>query len=199
MTTPTTVYEGGLCEEAVVGAKIEVEGMAGTPLIAVKIEFKDPVKLEGDIASKVGNTLTLDGLPGISVTVNAQTIYKGAATSLADIDAAAPDHVRIRGRATGATTVVATEVDDRGAGGLPAEVILQGPVDAVPAPVNPLLSILGVSIDTSGISDANFQGPEDSVLGRTEFFNNVSPADLVKAKGEWDGSSVAWDEIELQD
>lgn len=199
MTTPTTVYEGGLCEEAVVGAKIEVEGMAGTPLIAEKIEFKDPVKLEGDVASKVANTLTLDGLPGITVTVNAQTVYKGAATSLADIDDTAPDHVRIRGRATGATTVVATELDDRGAGGLPAEVILQGPVDAVPAPVNPLLSILGVSIDTSGISDASFQGPEDSVLGRAGFFNNVSPGDLVKAKGEWDGSSVAWDEIELQD
>ncbi len=199
MTTATTVYEGGLCEEAVVGAKVEVEGMAGSPLIAKKIEFKDPVKLEGDVASKVNNVLTLDGLPGISVTVNAQTIYKGAATSLADIDATAPDHVRIRGRATGATTVVATEVDDRGVRGLPAEVILQGAVDAVPAPADPTLSILGVSINTSGISDGNFQGLEDSVLGRVRFFNNVGPGDLVKAKGEWDGSSVTWDEIELQD
>ncbi len=109
------------------------------------------------------------------------------------------DHIRIRGRATGATTVVATEVEYRGAGGLPAEVIFQGPVDAVPAPADPLLSILGVSIDTSGIIDANFQGPEDSVIGRAGFFGTVSPADLVKAKGEWDGLSVTWDEIELQD
>ena len=204
MTTATTAYEGGLCEEAVEGAKIEVEGMAGTPLIAEKIEFKDPVKLEGDVASKVGNVLTLDGLPGISVTVNAQTIYKGAATSLADIDDAAPDHVRIRGRATGATTVVATEVDDRGVGGSPADVILQGPVASA---VDPNVVILGISVDTSGFGFNEFKGLDDAAIGRGAFFNAVNAALSavpqvpieVKAQGVSNGVAVIWDEIELED
>jgi hypothetical protein len=194
-TTTATRFEGGLCEELILGAKVEVEGPAATPLVATEIKFKDPVKLEGDVATKVGNDLTLEGLPGVTITVNAQTEYKDAA-DLGDI--AAPNHVRIRGRATGPNTVVATKVEKRGDAS-EEDLILQGPVDASPAPSDPSLYILGVFIDTGPISDANFEGPDDSVLGRGGFFATVVPGNVVKAQGKRNGGSVAWDEIELED
>ncbi len=197
VTTGSTIFVGGLQGEIVVGLKVEVEGvLAGGILTATKVSFRDNVKLESDVASVGASSLTLAGLPGITVTVDSQTEFKGNATGFGDI--LTGDHVRIRGRPSTGNTVIASEVDERSPD---TDVVLQGPVDGPPAPLaDPILSILGVVVDTSAIVDANFEGLDDAATGRTAFFAAVAPARVVKAKGALGvGGTVAWDEIELED
>jgi len=190
-TSLSTIFEAGTADELVVGVKVEVEG-AGNPLLAEKVKFKDPVMLEADVASKADQPpllLTLKGLPGITVRVNGLTEVKGKATSFIDI--AVDDHVRIRGRRTG-NFVLATRLDERSAN---TDVVLQGPVDEPPAPPpsDPIVSILGVVVDTSGLPDND----------RNNFFATVNPGGLVKAQGTLHGSAVPptviWNKIERED
>jgi hypothetical protein len=134
--------------------------------------------------------VTVSGLPGVTVLVNAQTEFKGGISNLAQLSVG--DHFRIRGRPTGANTVIAAEVKKRSAD---THVILEGAVQSV---ANPNVTVLGVLMDTSPISDNNFKGPNDVAIGRTAFFNAVKGGTLVKATGDWNGVSVVWSEIEIE-
>jgi hypothetical protein len=200
-TRLSTIFEAGTADDLVVGVKVEVEG-AGNPLVAEKVKFKDPVVLEADVASKTDQPpllLTLNGLPGITVRVNGLTEVKGKAASFSDI--AVDDHVRIRGRRTG-NFVLATRLDERSAN---TDVVLQGPVDLPPAPSDPIVSILGVVVDTRDLPDDafSFRGLDDTPIDRDSFFATVTPGDLVKAQGTLDGVAVPavviWSEIERED
>jgi hypothetical protein len=194
-TTASTVYEDGTAADVAVGAKVEVEGaLASGVITAAKVEFKSGVRLEGDVATKVGSTLTLTGLGGLTITVNAQTTYDGNASTLSDI--LVGDHVRIEGGVSGATSVIATCIDERSAD---SDVELRGPVDSSPAASDPTLSILGVLIDTSGWPDSAFKGTDESVIGRAAFFAQISAGVAVEVQGELVGSTVVWNEIELED
>lgn len=195
VTTGTTVFAGALQSEIIVGLKIEVEGtLSGGVLTATKVSFRDSVKLESDVANIGASSLTLEGLPGITVTVNSQTEFKGNAAGFGDI--LVGEHLRIRGRVAAGNAVIASEVDERSAN---TDVVLQGPVDASSVPADQILSILGVTVDTTGIADVNFKGLDDMPLGRAGFFATVQPTDLVKVQGSLAGAIVSWDEIELED
>lgn len=193
-TNGTTVFEGGTSADVVVGIELEVEGsLAAGVLVAREVEFGESVKLESDVASVVGNTITLVGLPGISVQVNASTSYEGSASSLGDVMPG--EHVRIRGRVGSATTVIATRVDERSPD---TDVELQGPVDAAPAPSDPTFSILGHGVDTTGLSDGDFEGESGAPLGRAGFFATALSGKLVSVQGTLAGSAITWDEVELE-
>lgn len=90
--------------------------------------------------------------------------------------------------------MIATRVEQRSAAD--TDVDLQGPVQAM---TGQTLTILGVGADTSTISNDNFQGLNDQVIGRVAFFTAVKVGTLVKVKGQLVGEVVNWEETELED
>lgn len=177
--------------DLMVGAKVEAEGtLAGGVLTATKISFRQNVKLESDVdvTTITGTSPTfsfsLVGLPNIVITTNSQT---------QPFPAFAPTgQIRVRGIEGPNNTVLATRIDNRSAS---PDVFLQGPVDIV---AEPNISILGVTVNTSS-SNFQFEDVNDVVIPRATFFGSVRPGTLVKIKGTLAGTSVTWDEAELED
>jgi hypothetical protein len=191
----SALYLGGTIDEVAVGQKLEVEGtMSNNVITASKVKFKDAVRIESNVAADpIGNTLSLDGLPGIMISVNSQTEFKNVA-NLAGL--ATGNNVRIRGREGAGNTVIAVEVELRNTNSN-IDIDLQGSVQVVS---NPNLSILGVQVNTSGFTDPDdFQGLTDKPIGRAEFFTAVNFGALVKVKGRLTGGVVTWREAELED
>src|SRR5712671_5964809 len=188
VTTGSTRFEGGVAGDIAVGVKLEVEGvLAGGVLTASKVEFGDSIKIEADIDTVGPSSFTLRGLPGITVTVNSLTQFEGGVSGLKNL--VAGNHVRIRGRASGGNTVIATEVERRSPD---TRVELQGPHKSITGTSpHQIVTILGVAIDTIGVAfeDAN----------RAMFFSQAMVGTLVKARGSLSGSTVTWSEMELED
>ncbi len=189
VTTGSTRFEGGIASDIAVGVKLEVEGvLSGGVLTASKVEFGDSIRIEADIDTVGTSSLTLRGLPGITVTVNSLTHFEGGVSGLNNL--VAGDHVRIRGRVSGSNTVIATEVERRS----PAtRVELQGPIQSISGTSpNQIVTILGVAVDTTGVifEDVN----------RATFFAQAVVGTLVKARGTLvGGGGVTWSEMELED
>lgn len=195
ITNANTVFEGGQAGDLALGVEGEVEGsLANGILTATGVNFRNNVTIEGNAAtvSPGGATpnLTISGLPGVTVFVNAQTKFKGGISSLGQL--AAGDHVRVDGRSAGTNTVIAEEVEKRSPD---TRVILQGPVQSV---ANPLVTILGVVIDTSPIADGDFKGSQGIHKGRAAFFAAVKVGTVVEAQGDLSGGVVLWDEIDIE-
>ena len=190
-TTASTEFRGGTIDEIVVGAKLSAEGrLANGVLTAKHVKFHASVKLEGNIATidLAAKTFTITGLPGVTVTVNSQTEGGNTLNSLL-----VGDHVRVRGRAGDGNSVIATRLEQRSVSN---DVDLQGPVQGV---ADPNLTILGVTVDTSAISNDNFKGLNDQPIVRAAFFNVVKDGTLIKVKGRLDVGVVTWREAELED
>jgi hypothetical protein len=195
VTTASTVYEGGVAADIVVGTKLEAEGrIANGVLTATKVSFRDSVRLEGDVASVdvAAGSFTLAGLPGVSVQVTSVTELKNLA-SLAGL--AAPNHVRVKARPGAGGSLLAVELERRSATA-DTRVILQGPVGTVSGTTS--FTILGVTVDTSTVLSSGFRNVDGTVLSRAAFFAAATPGRLVKARGDRSGSTVVWDEIELE-
>ena len=190
----TTVIVGGLVDEIGVGSKLEVEGnLSNGVLTADKISFRDNVRLEADVATinVNGASLTLSALPGITVTVDNLTDYKGGLNGFGNINA--NNHLRIRGRELNNNTVLAVEIELRSAD---TRTIIQAPVDSF---ASPNVTLLGISADTSSINPTTgFKDANDMVITPTEFFNRLAPGTLVKVRGTL-GMGITWDEIELEE
>lgn len=209
LTTPATVYEDALCEEAIKGAKVEVEGIAGSPLIAEKIEFKDPVKLEGTIAAgsrSPGNcpdastkgSFKLVGLPTITVKVDdtlSEISGDGNASVFADL--CEGDNVKVRARLTGINTVTATRVEKKSSA---LDLILQGLVDTGGVDrVNQTVTVLGATFGTD--ANTQFEDADENPIGAAAFFDPISgvqEGDLVKIKDKLLPDGIA-DEIQFED
>jgi hypothetical protein len=101
------------------------------------------------------------------------------------------NHLRIRGRMNG-TTLTATEVELRSAN---RRVELQAPLTAVAAPS---ITLGGITVNTSGVSDNSFLGLNDAVIGRSAFFAAARVNTLVKVRGDLSGSTVSWSEVQLE-
>jgi len=190
-TSASTVFEGGVLDEILVGTQLEVEGTVRSGVLqASKVQFRENVRLEGNVASRIGNVVTLTGLPGVTVGTN-------VLTDLDKIDAIADlnvgDHLRIRGRSSGAAAMVATRLELRSDDN---RTILQAPVTTF---ADPTLRLLGVLVNTSTVPNVNFFGLDDASIGRSAFFAALRTGALVKARGELNGASVTWSEMELED
>ena len=193
VVTASTRFENGVAGDLIVGAKLEAEGsISGGILTATKVSFRDNVRLEGDIASIVGNALTLAGLPGLTVDVTSLTELDGV-TSVAALGVG--NHLRIRGRAGAANRVTATELERRSTSP-DSRVELRGPVASIS---NPTLTILGVVIDSSTVAESEFKDRADAPIGRAAFFAALRVGDLVKGRGDLVGGAVRWSELELED
>ena len=197
-TTVNTEFRGGTIDEIVVGAKLSAEGRLANGILTAKhVKFHAGVKLEGnvDTIDLVAKTFTITGLAGVAVNINSQTEFKvnggNAITGLNDL--LIGDHVRVRGRVGSGNSVIATRVEQKSGD---VDVDLQGPVQFVS---NPNLTILGVAVDTSGISNDNFEGLNGQLIGRVAFFKAVQQGTLAKVKGRLVNGVVTWREVELED
>ncbi len=189
-TTASTEFRGGTVDEIVVGAKLSAEGQFdGSMLIAEHVKFHESVRLEGD-ATITGSTLSLTGLSDVTITVNSQTELKDAGNTITSNDLQG-NHVRVRGRVIGPHTVVATRIQVRSSDD---DVDLQGPVQSITGNV---ITILGVSVDTSVINQ--FESVSGTSMSRAGFLAAVSVNSLVKVKGALSGTTVVWEEAELED
>jgi hypothetical protein len=56
------------------------------------------------------------------------------------------------------------------------------------------VTILGVDVNTNTIDDDDFKD-DDTVIGRTAFFDRLAVGDLVKARFR----ASIWDQIEFED
>ncbi len=194
-TTPNTEFRGGTIDEIVVGAKLSAEGRLANGILTAKhVKFHASVKLEGNIAAidPDAKTFTITGLSGVTVSVNSQTEFKAnGGNQVTDLtDLLVGDHVRVRGRVGSNNSVIATRVEQRSGD---TDVDLQGPVQSVS---DPNLTILGVTVDTTGMK---LEGLDDGVISRVAFFGVVKEGTLVKVKGKLVGGIVAWEKAELED
>ena len=198
LTTASTVFAGGALADIAVGTQLEVEGaVSGGVLTAVKVSFRDSLRVEADVASVnlASGSITLAGLPGVTVSINSLTEFKGVA-SLAGL--AAPNHLRIRGRAAAGagSSIVATRIERRSTASNPS-VILQAPVAALSGTTS--VTLLGVVVNTAAIADGEFRNVSDASIGRAAFFAALKIGAVVNARGNLSGSAVAWNEIQFED
>lgn len=189
VTTPGTRYEGGLAADLIVGTKVEAEGsISNGVLTATKVSFRDAVRIEGDVATVNGNTLTIAGLPGITVDVTSNTELKDV--TLATL--AAGQHLRIRGKLGIGNGMVATRLELRSAD---TDVELQAPAQAITPETS--IRLLGVDISTAGVSQ--YRDLSDAAITRSAFFAAARVNGLIKANGTRSGATVTWTELELED
>lgn len=194
VTNGNTAFIGGLQSEIVLGLKVEVEGaLSGGILTATKVSFRENIRFEANVLAKSGNGFTLAGLPGITIETNALTEFKDVA-NLAALGLNV--NVRVRGRPGPAGTVIATEVEDRGTArdDVRFRAIASSAAD-------PNLTMLGITVNTANISDNNFLGLNDNIIGRAAFFNAIGAGGkLVEVRGTLQLPGVNWnDQAELED
>lgn len=194
-TSGDTVYIGGTADDLLVGVELGVEGaVVGGLLKARKVEFKDGLRIESDVDAVAGELISLVGFPRLVVRLDSLTRFKGNAATVSDIKVG--DHLQIRARIAGPSTAVAVEVKETDPD---TDVLIQGPVDASPIPSNPVFSILGVVINTSGIADGSFGSPTGGALDRADFFAMLFAGRVVKVQGELVVADPVWDEAELEE
>ncbi len=187
-TTSSTEFRGGTIDEIGPGVKLSAEGRVASGILRAKhVKFHASARLEGDFASISGNSFTLIGLPGVTVQVTRQTEFKD--TSLDGLSTG--DHVRVRGRVNGSNSTIATRVELRSSD---RDVDLQGPVQSIDGNV---IVIPGVPVDTNTITQ--FESVSGTSISRARLLAAVIVNQLVKVKGELRGTTVVWEEAELED
>ncbi len=199
-TTANTVYEGGNAADLGLNIKVEVEGDvdANGLLVATKVDIRRAKAVRAtanvDSVNAGANSLVL---LGITVSVDALTRLEDKSSAdvrpltLADINAG--DYIEVRGgefpAGSGAILATILERDD-----VDADTILQGFVETIS---DPSFTILGVTIQTDG--GTIFRDVDNSVMSATDFFNQLAPNSLVKAKGsEISDTVISAQEVEFE-
>lgn len=184
-TDNSTRFEGGLADEITVASKLEVEGrLVDGVLQASKVSFRYNIKIEGDIASYTEGVMSITGLPGISIVVDALTEIDGTTTD--------GRHVRLRGYKSRAGDVNAIRVVDRG--NADPRLILQGPVEAISAGSN--LTTMGIVIDTGSVTQ--FRDVDDTSVSAATFYSLIDLNSIVKVRDDNSTGGVAWDNAEIE-
>lgn len=166
----STTYRNGVVDDLANGVKVEAEGpISGGVLNAVKIAFKPGVRMEAS-ADANGSANVL----GITVSTNATTELKNGLT-IAGIQAG--DCLRIRGFKTGASAILAQQIERRGSGSC-SRTELRGPVDAKTPETS--FTILGVPVTTG--SNTEYNRPS-SANARTAFYNALTVGGIAKGRG----------------
>lgn len=199
-TTTSTVYEGGVEGDLGLNIKVEVEGEIDSNgvLVATKVDIRRAKAVRAtanvDLVNAGSNSLVV---LGITVNVDALTRLEDKSDAdvrpltLADINAG--DYVEVRGDEfpAGSGDILATILEREDAD---TEAILQGFVETI---TDPSFIILGVTIQTGG--GTIFRDVDDSVMSSTDFFNQLAPNSLVKAKGtEISDTVISAEEVEFE-
>ena len=204
-TTASTVYEGGVEADLGLNVKVEVEGDVNSSgvLVATKVDIRraKAVRATANVDSVNAGANSLVML-GITVSVDALTRLEDKSSAdirpltLAAINAG--DYIEVRGdefpAGSGDIRATILERDDVDPGD-PDPTILQGFVED---PISdPSFTILGVTIQTG--AGTIFRDVNDAVISATDFFNQLAPNSLVKAKGsEVSDTVISATEVEFE-
>jgi Domain of unknown function (DUF5666) len=202
-TDSGTQFEGGTTADLGLNVKVEVEGAfnAAGVLVADKVDIRrsNDVRVVALVDAVDTGAGTLSVL-GITARIDAQTRLEDQ--SDADIESFAlddinvGDYVEVRGGAdSGAAEILALIVEREDVPDVAGEdTELRAQVEAIN---RPLLTIAGVTVDTSG---AEFRNVSDAAISADTFFATVQVGDLVDADGFQTGTtSLDADEVELED
>lgn len=181
----TTEYRFGSSDDLAPGAMLEVDGVFGedAAFTAEGIAFDAPtIRLEGPVEPA-------DVVPGADgqVTLLGNTVRRSA--QLRDDDAIYAEgitqarQVELRGYLDRLGNRWATRARERG-GPDPADARAAGPVETVS---EPLLSVLGLTLDSSG---AMFEDPAGAPIDAATFFAGALPGAIVEQSGAWDGAGT---------
>ncbi len=198
-TNDNTEFEGGTAADLGLNIKVEVEGEmnSGGVIVADKVDFRRGKDVRStavvDFVDATNNSLVMLG-----ITFNIDELTRFEDKSSADLrpltidDITAGDYLEIRGTEfpAGSGQVLASLLERED---LDSETILRGFVTSV---ADPVVTILGVTIETSG---AVFEDADDNVISSVDFFNQVGVNSLVKAKGtESSTTTITASEIEFE-
>jgi hypothetical protein len=193
-------FRAGLPEELADGLKVEAEGpMAGGVLNATRVTFKESIRFEANVATISGNTLTLQGLPGITIQADSDITRMENASGPSSLSAG--NNLRMRARPAGNSgNLVATRIERRDAAP-DSRLIVQGPVDSFDLGTGQV-TLLGnqVTVNTNTIQNNEFE-IEDQIIGRNAFFASLIQGDIVKARARLDNLSSdtkTWEAIEIE-
>jgi hypothetical protein len=183
-TTSSTIYSGGIQADIVAGSKLEVEGTLTAGVIsATKVRFKDNVLIDANVTAAIsGSTLTLDGLPGVTVTANIFTDLPSLTTPSNLATNLAGHSVRIRGRANPGVAggVIATRIQDHGLANSTGNMSLTAFVPKNPTLTGPTFTMLGVTIDTSAPAPT-FTSDQGAGISSATFFATLKNGAMVTA------------------
>ncbi|HEU0068027.1 MAG TPA: hypothetical protein VFQ26_02040, partial [Nitrospiraceae bacterium] len=159
-----------------------------------RVEFEGEMDLEGNVATinPTDNTLTLIGLAGLVIQFDSQTALQGQGNPRLLTDLLSDDHLHIHGPPRGGNTVLAAKVVRNAAS---PNVQLQGFVTTA---ADPIVVLLGASIDTSSIAESGFKGAH-GVKGRSAFFTGLSSGMAVSLGGTAIGDTIAWSSASRDD
>lgn len=177
-----TEYRFGSIDDLAPGAMLEVDGVfgEGATFTAQGIAFDAPViRLEGPVAPA-------DVVPGADgvVTLLANAVRRSAQVRDEDgifANGITQDRqIELRGYIDSAGNRWATRARVRG-GPDATDARVAGPVEAV---AEPLLAVLGLTLDASG---ATFEDPAGEPIDAAAFFAQAVPGAIVEQNGAWDG------------
>lgn len=184
------------------GIEVEVEGnLSGGVLVADEIKLRggsieiETVVFDFDAGAR---TIMLGplGLNAGILTVNAddQTRFDDLTFTPQGTTLSIGDFLEVEAIDDGSGNLLATRIKrENSAEGY----VLQGPTDPAPATQNPVVSILGVTFDTTSIGD-NFEDEFDAVIGRGPFFARAEAGgELVKVKDDAPADTDP-DEVEFE-
>jgi hypothetical protein len=194
-TSAGTTFEGGTLNDILVGAHLEVYGsMVGGIVNATKVEFKGETELQANVATinPSDNTLTLTGFPALLIQFDGTTTLHGQGNPRHLNDLRSGDHLQIHGRLRDGNTVLAKEVERSDP---TSNVQVQGLVTSA---ADPIVVLLGASIDTSSIPDSGFLG-RYGAIGRKGFFAGLSSGKKVVLRGTYQANTVTWSSASRDD
>lgn len=137
-------------------------------------------------------TLTLVGMPGVTVKVNSWTKFKGVRAPVQLNSLNPGDPVKVLGQPGRNNQAIATEVERTTA---TTQVVLQGPIASMN---NPVVVILGMPVNTTPISENKFRREDGTSLGRQAFFHLLDRGAVVKLEGTYAGDTIVWSKAEVR-
>ena len=177
VTSPSTLFVGGVSGDFSFGVKVEAEGPLDSngAIAAAKISFRSNIKIEADASNVTATSLTVLGR---SIAINQFTRIDNPPVA---------GHVEVRAVPDRDGNLIATRIVV-GAGN-PGRAFLQGPVTAASGTAG-TLTILGTPIvsDSSTTWRASSTSTDATVL-KAEFFAQVR-ANVSVVKVRWDSFTV---------
>jgi len=194
-TSAATTFKGGTLDDILLGSHLKVKGaLVGGIVQATRVEFEGEMDLEGSVATinPTNNTLTLIGLAGLVIQFDDQTVLQGQGSPRLLTDLRSDDHLHIHGPPRDGNAVLAARVVRNAAG---SNVQVQGFVTTA---ADPIVVLLGASIDTSSIAESGFKGTQGG-NGRSAFFTDLSSGMTVSLGGTILGNTIIWSSASRDD
>lgn len=181
-------FAGGSLGNIMVGTHLEVHGsLIGGILNATEVEFEGETELQGNVVTlnSTDRSLTLAGLPGLTVLFDSNTDLHGEGDLRSFLDLRNGDHLHLHGTVLNNTTILATEAERTSPS---SAVHVRGRITSA---ADPFLWLFGSIIDTGTIPDSGFWG-SNGATGRSGFFDGLSSGKNVALRGTTLSTTVTW-------